>query len=92
VAHTPELRYSGSHDFRDPVDPTSGSLSFPMDLTLDLGASGRDWATFTASSQVGIPGSPPTQSSGATGTTGLYWLDPAALTWLTPASSLTRTP
>jgi hypothetical protein len=92
VARTPQLRYSGTYDFRNPVDPSSGSLSFPMDLTVDLGVGGRDWATFKVTSQIGMPGSGPSYSSGATGTTGLYWLDPAALTGLTAGQQLDQDP
>ena len=92
VARTGQLQYSGTYNFTNPVDPSSANLTFPMDLAVTLGQGGSNWTSFTARSQIGMPGSQPSEATGVTYGSGLYWLDPTALATMTAGQSIDQDP
>jgi hypothetical protein len=62
-----------------------------MRVTLD--EVGSSWATFESSTATDFDGYVQrTEASGATGSTGLYWYDPAALAAMTPGTILDEDP
>lgn len=79
LARTSTLRYSGTYNFTNPVDPSSANVTYPMNLTASFTKGGPNWASYTAQTYVQVPGSQPAESSGVTGVTGLYWFDQDAL-------------
>jgi hypothetical protein len=88
VARTSQLFYAGTQSTFNPLDPSIPALVLPMRATISLGPGGRDWATFSAEIVVESPLSQPSVSSGVTGPTGLYWIDPAAFSSLSPGQVL----
>jgi hypothetical protein len=92
VARTRELDYAGTYNFVNPVDPSSANVTFPMNATVQLGQGGRNWTSFQAQSLIQMPGGTQSQTSGVTSTTGLYWIDPAALQGLTAGQVLDNDP
>jgi hypothetical protein len=80
VAGNSGLSYSGEYRWTNPVDPSSGSLSYPMTAQTTFTASGPAWATYGLRTQVQLPGGgTPGDSSGVSSGTGPYWWDPVAL-------------
>jgi hypothetical protein len=92
IANTKQLIYGGTYRLTNPVDPSSGTINAPVDFSISIGASGRNWATFTARSQIQYQGYQPTETNGATGSSGLYWVDPQALASLRPQQLLDQDP
>jgi hypothetical protein len=80
VATTPELVYDGTYTATNPLDPTSGPWVWPMRQTVTFGDGGRTWSTFSSHTVIDLDGmQQPSDGSGVTGPTGLYWYDPATL-------------
>jgi hypothetical protein len=92
VARTAGLSYAGTYNFTNPVDPSSANFSYPMRLDIALGPGGRSWSAYTSRTEIQIPGGQPSQGSGVTGTTGVYWVDPRALAGLREGALLDRDP
>jgi hypothetical protein len=90
LANTSQLYYGGNYWQTNPLDPTTGSYTYPMEVSVTFGSGGANWAPFTLRSQT--QGSQPTEASGVTGPTGLYWLDPQALASLSPQQVLDQDP
>jgi hypothetical protein len=78
VGRTRRLDYSGTYLWRNPVDPTSGTVTSPMTIGVAVQPGGNEWAAYTAQTTIQALGSSAT-GSGVTGPTGLYWLSPQAL-------------
>lgn len=92
VARTGSLDYSGTYNFTNPVDPSSANLTYPMNVSVSFAPGGSNWSSYVARSLIQMPGGQPSQSAGVTGTTGTYWVDPAALTGLSAGQSLDEDP
>jgi hypothetical protein len=74
------LNYTGTWSFANPVDPSTGSMSAPASMTVAIkppvSTGCADFSTrIDVQSSVAAGGS----SSGVTGPSGLYWIDPSAL-------------
>ncbi len=81
VPGTPGLTYSGRYRWTNPIDPSSGSISYPMTAQTTFTSSGTTWALYGLRSQIDLPGSSaPTDSTGVSSGIGPYWWDPGALT------------
>jgi len=94
VATTPQLTYSGTEAITNPLVPSAGAMTAPMHVTVTLAPGGRDWETYTQDVEVDLAGVTPqhTQTSGATGTTGIYWWDTATLATLRPGQLIDQDP
>ena len=92
VARTRELDYSGTYSWTNPVDPSSGTLNYPMSETVSLGQGGANWAPYSVVTDIGLPGLQPTTSSGVTGPGGLYWFDPGALAGMKAGQTIDQDP
>jgi hypothetical protein len=80
VARSSGLPYAGEYRWTNPVDPSSGSLSYPMTAQTTFTANGPTWATYGLRTLVQLPGATtPSDSSGVSSGTGPYWWDPVAL-------------
>lgn len=80
VKDRPTLRYRGTYNFTNPVDPTSANQNFPMDVTVSIDTAGDRWAAYTLRSLISIAGMPrQSEVRGMCGPAGLYWVDPAGL-------------
>jgi hypothetical protein len=89
VGSTPQLIYSGTYTQANPVDPGAGTWVFPMQSTITFGEIGSTWAAFTSRSVIDVNGyEQPTDGAGVTGSTGLYWYDPATLGAMSPGDLL----
>lgn len=93
VWSTPQLVYSGTYTQANPVDPGAGTWVFPMQSTITFGEIGSTWAAFTSRSVIDVNGyEQPTDGAGVTGSTGLYWYDPATLGAMSPGDLLDEDP
>ena len=88
AGQTSQLLYAGTQSTFNPLDPSIPALVLPMRATITLGPGGPAWATFAANVIIDSPLSQPSVSSGVTGTSGLYWIDPAAFAGLAPGQAL----
>jgi hypothetical protein len=79
LARTSQLHYTGTYNWTNPVDPSSGTYTYPMDLKLTLSKGGKNWAPYKSTVYIQLGSLQPTNGSGVTGTTGLYWMDLTAL-------------
>ena len=77
VAGTSQLSYQGTYNWVNPIDPTSGNLTYPMEHTVSIQPGGANWASFRARSVV--PGLIDSQLEGVVGPSGGYWYSPQAL-------------
>ena len=84
VTAMPTLTYSGTYTIVNALDPMNGRFTYPMELSISFGSGGRTWAPFTSQTVIQVAGFQPTQATGVSGPTGLYWYDPTALATLTP--------
>ncbi len=92
VARTSQLVYSGTYTAFNPYDP-SGVFTWPMEQTVQFGAGGRTWATFTNHTVVTFNGIPQSSDGkGVASSVGLYWYDPAALATMSPGQLLDEDP
>jgi hypothetical protein len=93
VASTPQLLYEGTYTQANPADPGAGTLVFPMQSTITFGEIGSTWAAFTSRTLIDVNGTgQPTDGAGVTGSTGLYWYDPAALAAMSPGDLVDEDP
>jgi len=93
VASTPQLTYGGTYTQANPADPGAGTWVSPMQSTITFGEVGSTWAAFTSHSVIDVNGyQQPTDGAGVTGSTGLYWYDPAALAAMSPGDLLDEDP
>lgn len=84
-----ELRYSGSATYTNPFDPSGFSVTYPVEVTVTIDDAGTGWATYASQTATNLNGYVErSQSHGATGSTGLYWYDPAALAQLSTGDVL----
>jgi len=93
VASTPQLTYSGTYTQANPVDPGAGTWVYPMRSTIAFGEIGSTWAAFTSHTVIDVNGyEQPTDGAGVTGSTGLYWYDPATLATMSPGDLVDEDP
>ncbi|MEO7118325.1 MAG: hypothetical protein ABIZ34_05065, partial [Candidatus Limnocylindrales bacterium] len=92
VSRTGTLTYTGTYEFTNPVDPSSADFTYPMQIDVALGQGGTDWVPYTARTSIAMPGGQPSEASGVTGTSGLYWIDPRGLTGLTAGQVIDQDP
>lgn len=93
VATTPGLAYSGNVTIVNPLDPESNAWTYPTELAITFTDRGQTWATLSSHMVTNIGGmSQPTDGLGATGSTGLYWYDPATLATLQVGQLLDEDP
>jgi hypothetical protein len=77
----------------NPADPSAGPWVLPMQSTIAFGEVGSSWAAFTSQTVIEVNGQgQPSQGAGVTGSTGLYWYDPATLAAMSPGSLLDEDP
>jgi hypothetical protein len=92
VAPSRTLTYSGSVTVVNPMDP-SAVFSWPVQATVTFGEVGATWATFTSHSVADYGQyQQPTDSSGTTGSTGVYWYDPSSLATMQTGQVLDEDP
>lgn len=93
VARAPSLSYAGQYRWTNPLDPSSGSFSFPMTADVRFTTTGPTWATFGLHTVVELGGVPsPSDSVAVSSGTGPYWWDPTALAGFTTAEVLDTDP
>jgi hypothetical protein len=93
VASTPQLTYSGTYTQVNPADPGAGPWVYPMQSTITFGEVGSTWAAFTSHTVIDVNGyEQPTDGAGVTGSTGLYWYDPATLAVMSPGDLIDEDP
>lgn len=78
------LSYAGTYS-------TLGT-SLPSTTRLDVTAVGPDWASFTATNEVGAQGMATNVATAVSGGSGPFWFDPAALAELQPGQVLDQDP
>jgi hypothetical protein len=81
----PSLGYTGTYHWANPVDPSSGTATYPMSMAVSLRPGGDEWASYSARTAIPAMGSTST-GTGVTGPTGLFWLSPDGLAALADAS------
>ena len=93
VASTPQLTYSGTYTQANPADPGAGTWVYPMRSTITFGEIGSTWAAFTSRTVIDVNGyEQSTDGAGVTGSTGLYWYDPATLATMSPGDLVDEDP
>ncbi|MCY7419398.1 MAG: hypothetical protein LH650_13080, partial [Chloroflexi bacterium] len=68
VAQTPGLSYAGQYRWTNPLDPSSGSFSYPMTADVGFTTTGPTWATFGLHTVLELGGVPSTSDSAAVST------------------------
>gem|GEM_PF-2618207 len=93
VARTSGLSYAGQYRWTNPLDPSSGSFSYPMTADVRFTATGPTWATFGLHTVLELGGVPsPSDSAAVSSGTGPYWWDPTALAGFTTGQALDTDP
>ncbi len=93
VSSGQQLVYSGTYTQVNPADPSAGPWVYPMQSTITFGEVGSTWAAFTSRSVIDVNGyEQPTDGAGVTGSTGLYWYDPATLAAMSPGDLIDEDP
>jgi hypothetical protein len=93
VASGKQLAYSGTWTQVNPADPSAGPWVYPMQSTITFGEVGSTWAAFTSRTTIEVNGTgQPTDGAGVTGSTGLYWYDPATLAAMSPGDLVDEDP
>lgn len=88
-----QLVYQGEATVTNPFDAVGFSASWPVEMSLTFDEVGSSWATFESSTATDFDGYVQrSDASGATGSTGLYWYDPAALAAMTAGTILDEDP
>jgi hypothetical protein len=91
VAGTSTLAYQGIYNWTNPIDPSSGSLDYPMQHTVTLLERTPAWASYTTRTLV--PGlAEDTTTPGVGGGVGFYWWDPQALQAMSEGQTLDEDP
>ena len=86
-----QLRYAGTYNWINPIDPSSGNLTYPMEHVATVGDVGTDWAalsTRTLVPQLALDNT----VNGITGPTGLYWYAATGLATMTAGQQLDSDP
>ena len=93
VASGRQLSYVGSYTQVNPADPGSGPWVYPMRSTITFGEVGSSWAAFASRTVIDVSGyEQATDGAGVTGSTGLYWYDPATLAAMSPGDLIDEDP
>jgi hypothetical protein len=93
IASGQHLTYSGTYTQVNPADPGAGPWAYPMQSTITFGEVGSTWAAFTSRTVIEVNGAgQPTEGAGVTGSTGLYWYDPATLAMMSPGDLIDEDP
>ncbi len=88
-----QLMYEGEATVTNPFDPSGFSTGWPVEMVVTLDEVGSSWATFRSTTATDFDGYVErSEASGATGSTGLYWYDPASLATMTPGTVLDDDP
>lgn len=88
-----QLVYTGQAMVTNPFDPYGFSAGWPVEVVVTLDEVGSSWATFQSTTATDFDGYVErTEAAGATGSTGLYWYDPASLAAMTPGTLLDEDP
>lgn len=88
-----QLVYSGQATVTNPFDPYCFSTGWPVEVVVTLDAVGGSWATFKSTTAIDFDGYVErSEASGATGSAGLYWYDPASLATMTAGTVLDEDP
>jgi hypothetical protein len=91
LAGTSQLRYSGTYNWINPVDPSSGNLTYPAEHTVSLGPGGTSWASYAGRTLV--PGlAIDSTIQGVCGSLGPYWYSAQALGQMTAGQALDHDP
>jgi hypothetical protein len=86
-----QLRYSGTYNWINPVDPSSGNLTYPVEHVVTIGEVGEGWAFHSARTIVQQLGQDSTVE-GVTGAAGVYWYSAPALAGMTTGQQLDADP
>ncbi len=93
VAPGTQLAYTGDATVSNPFDPDGFGASWPVEVLVTLDEVGDSWATLRSTTATDVNGYVErSEASGATGSTGLYWYDPAALATMAPGTVLDEDP
>jgi hypothetical protein len=93
VAPGVQLTYAGDATVSNPFDPNGFSASWPVEMLVTLDEVGDSWATFRSTTATDFDGYiERSEASGATGSTGLYWYDPASLATMAAGTVLDEDP
>ena len=85
--------YAGDATVSNPFDPNGFGASWPVEVLVTLDEVGDSWATFRSTTATDFDGYVErSEASGATGSTGLYWYDPASLATMAPGTVLDEDP
>jgi hypothetical protein len=91
VNSTSQLTYQGTYNFINPVDPSSANLTYPTQITVQLGQGGATWSTFATRTETPALGLN-NESQGVAGPSGPYWFDPVALATFSAGQVLDEDP
>jgi hypothetical protein len=87
------LQYGGTYTWTNPIDPSSGTLQYPMRYQVQLSPGGATWMSFRGQSVVeGFLGAQPEQTGVASGDGAGFWYDPGALGSMRPGQVLDQDP
>ncbi|HEY7600460.1 MAG TPA: hypothetical protein VH741_11080, partial [Candidatus Limnocylindrales bacterium] len=86
-----QLRYAGEYNWTNPIDPSSGNLSYPVEHLVSIDRVGAGWAETSARTLVPALGQDQLVR-GVSGPAGLYWFDPASLRTLVQGQALDADP
>lgn len=88
-----QLVYSGQATVTNPFDPYGFSTGWPVEMVVTVDEVGGSWATFRSTTATDFDGYVErSEASGATGSAGLYWYDPASLATMTTGTVLDDDP
>jgi hypothetical protein len=87
VGNTSLLVYQGTYNFTNPVDPSSANLTYPTQVSVQLGQGGATWSSYVSRTETPALGIN-NQSQGVAGPNGPYWYDPASLATMTAGQVL----
>jgi hypothetical protein len=88
-----QLTYSGQATVVNPFDPYGFSTGWPVEVVVTLDEVGGTWATYESTTATDFDGYVErSEARGATGSTGLYWYDPASLAAMSPGTVLDEDP
>lgn len=86
-----QLRYSGTYNWINPVDPSSGNFTYPVEHLVTIGQVGVDWAEHRARTIVAQLGQD-SSVDGISGPNGIYWYAPSGLAGMTAGQQLDADP
>lgn len=86
-----QLRYTGTYNWTNPLDPSTGNLTYPLEHQVAFGNVGPGWAAHSARTLVPQIFQDST-INGITGPTGQYWYSAAALAAMTAGQQLDADP